>query len=97
MKVVDSSVVVAALIDWHPHHDIALRVLGKKPRIVAHALIESYSVLTRLPAPLATGAIAQMLSLPAAFAAFALVLAVTAVAAGAFASVRRPVRSPRKA
>jgi hypothetical protein len=56
-----------------------------------------FSALTRLPAPLATGAIAQMLSLPTAFAAFALALAVTAVAAAAFASLRRPAGSPRKA
>jgi len=55
-----------------------------------------FSTLTRLPAPLATGAIAQTLSLPAAFAAFALALAVTAVAA-AFASAWRPARSPGKA
>jgi Major Facilitator Superfamily len=55
-----------------------------------------FSTLTRLPAPLATGAIAQMLSLPTAFAAFALALAVTS-AAVAFASARRPAGSPRKA
>ena len=42
-----------------------------------------FSALSRLPAPLATGAIAQMLSLPTAFAAFALALATTAAAAGA--------------
>jgi hypothetical protein len=56
-----------------------------------------FSALTRLPAPLATGAIAQTLSLPAAFAAFALALAVTACAAGAIAAVRGPARSARKA
>jgi hypothetical protein len=55
-----------------------------------------FSTLTRLPAPLATGAIAQTLSLPAAFTAFALALAVTAAAA-AFASAWRPARSPGKA
>ena len=55
-----------------------------------------FSTLTRLPAPLATGAIAQTLSLPTAFAAFALALAVTAVAAAAFASTRRPARSPAR-
>ena len=55
-----------------------------------------FSALTRLPAPLMTGAIAQALSLPTAFAAFALALAVTA-AAVAVASLRRPARSPRKA
>ena len=48
-----------------------------------------FSALSRLPAPLATGAIAQTLSLPAAFAAFALALATTAAAAG-----RRRFREP---
>jgi hypothetical protein len=55
-----------------------------------------FSTLTRLPAPLATGAIAQMLSLPTAFAAFALALAVTS-AAIAFASARRAAGSPGRA
>jgi hypothetical protein len=55
-----------------------------------------FSTLTRLPAPLATGAIAQALSLPTAFAAFALALAVTS-AAVAFASARGPAGSRRKA
>ena len=41
-----------------------------------------FSALSRLPAPLATGAIAQSLSLPAAFAAFAIALATTAAGAG---------------
>ena len=54
-----------------------------------------FSTLTRLPAPLVTGAIAQTLSLPAAFAAFALALAVTAAAVG-FASARRRHHLPRK-
>jgi MFS family permease len=56
-----------------------------------------FSTLTRLPAPLVTGAIAQTLSLPAAFAAFAVALAVTATAVAALASMRRPARPPRKA
>ena len=55
-----------------------------------------FSALTRLPAPLATGAIAQMLSLPTAFAAFAVALAATAAAVAAFSSANRPQRSPRK-
>jgi hypothetical protein len=55
-----------------------------------------FSALTRLPAPLATGAIAQMLSLPAAFAAFALALALTAAVAAAAASARGAARSPRR-
>jgi Major Facilitator Superfamily len=55
-----------------------------------------FSTLTRLPAPLVTGAIAQSLSLPAAFAAFALALAATS-AAVAFAAARRTAGAPRKA
>ena len=47
-----------------------------------------FSALTRLPAPLATGAIAQSFSLPVAFAAFAVALALAAVGVGAFASGR---------
>jgi hypothetical protein len=48
-----------------------------------------FSALSRLPAPLVTGAIAQTLSLPAAFAAFALALATTAAAAAVVASMSR--------
>ena len=56
-----------------------------------------FSALTRLPAPLVTGAIAQRLSLPSAFAAFALALATTAAAAAAAAFMSRAWRAPRKA
>jgi hypothetical protein len=56
-----------------------------------------FSTLTRLPAPLATGAIAQTLSLPIAFAAFALALFTTGAATGVIASVSRARREPRKA
>jgi hypothetical protein len=56
-----------------------------------------FSTLTRLPAPLATGAIAQTLSLPIAFAAFALALFTTGAATGVIASVSRGRREPRKA
>ena len=64
MRTVDSSIVVAALIDWHPQHDSAARILSRKPRIASHALVESYSVLTRLPAPhrLAPGLVGELLS-----------------------------------
>ena len=51
MKAVDSSVVIAAFASWHEHHAIARKALGNRPRLVAHAAIESYSVLTRLPPP----------------------------------------------
>ncbi len=51
MKAVDSSVVIAAFATWHEHHAIARKAMAGRPRLVAHAAIESYSVLTRLPPP----------------------------------------------
>ena len=48
-----------------------------------------FSTLTRLPAPLATGAIAQSFSLPLAFAAFAVALAAASVGMAALASAGR--------
>lgn len=51
MKAVDSSVVIAAFASWHEHHAVARKVLASRPRLVAHAAVESYSVLTRLPPP----------------------------------------------
>jgi len=47
---VDTSVVVAALIQGHVHHDISRAVMARLPRIPAHVAIECYSVLTRIPA-----------------------------------------------
>ena len=51
MKAVDSSVVIAAFATWHEHHSIARKAMAGRPRLIAHAAIESYSVLTRLPPP----------------------------------------------
>ena len=51
MKAVDSSVVIAAFASWHEHHAIARKAMAGKPRLIAHAAMESYSVLTRLPPP----------------------------------------------
>jgi predicted nucleic acid-binding protein len=48
---VDTSVVVAAFASWHEGHRAATAALGRKPRVPAHVLIETYSVLTRLPSP----------------------------------------------
>lgn len=48
MTAVDTSVSVPALLTWHEHHD-SCRVAADGARIPAHALLESYSVLTRLP------------------------------------------------
>lgn len=53
----DSSVIVAALLDGHEHHASALPLVQealKAPRNVVvpvPALVESYSVMTRLPPP----------------------------------------------
>lgn len=51
MIAVDSSVVVAAFATWHEFHRSAAAALDRRPRLPAHAAIESYSVLTRLPPP----------------------------------------------
>src|SRR5260370_6609647 len=53
----DSNVLIALLCDWHEHHGKTLasyeRWLGKNavPVIPVQAILECYSVLTRLPAP----------------------------------------------
>ena len=51
MIAVDTSVVVAAFASWHEGHRAAAAVLNREPRVPAHVLVESYSVLTRLPPP----------------------------------------------
>jgi hypothetical protein len=51
MKAVDTSVVVAAFASWHEHHVLARKAMASRPRLVAQAAVESYSVLTRLPPP----------------------------------------------
>jgi predicted nucleic acid-binding protein len=50
MTALDASVCVPALISWHEHHD-ACRAAAIDAYIPAHALTETYAVLTRLPAP----------------------------------------------
>jgi predicted nucleic acid-binding protein len=47
----DTSVVVAAFASWHVHHEPANRALQAGARLIAHSALETYSVLTRLPAP----------------------------------------------
>jgi predicted nucleic acid-binding protein len=47
----DSSVVIAAFASWNQYHDAAIEALGDARDLVAHAELESYSVLTRLPEP----------------------------------------------
>jgi predicted nucleic acid-binding protein len=48
---VDTSVVVPAFATWHEGHRSAESVLAREPAIPAHVIVESYSVLTRLPPP----------------------------------------------
>lgn len=48
----DTSVLIPALVAWHPDHDSARRSLEDTiTTLIAHVLVECYSVLTRLPAP----------------------------------------------
>ncbi len=47
----DSSVVIAAFGAWHEHHNLARAELSADPALPAHAGLEAYSVLTRLPDP----------------------------------------------
>ena len=48
----DTSVLVPALLSWHPEHESArTAVLSRVHALPAHVLLETYSVLTRLPAP----------------------------------------------
>ncbi|MBV8547268.1 MAG: PIN domain-containing protein, partial [Acidobacteria bacterium] len=56
MTAVDSSVLIAGLLSWHEFHERAFQALGKLIAarlllIPVPALIESYSVMTRLPSP----------------------------------------------
>lgn len=47
----DTSVLVASFATWHEGHAAALRALSRGVRLIAHAAVETYSVLTRLPPP----------------------------------------------
>jgi len=47
----DTSVVVAALLRSHEHHLPAVAALRGVSAAIGHTLIETYSVLTRLPEP----------------------------------------------
>lgn len=53
----DTSVMIAAICSWHEHHHRATEELERRLRrgdtliLAAPALVEAYSVLTRLPAP----------------------------------------------
>lgn len=52
MKVADSSAAIGAASPWHEHHEACFAALAPvRPGIVAHAAIETFSVLTRMPDP----------------------------------------------
>ena len=47
----DTSVLVAAFSTWHAAHDTARAALVGVRDLISHVELETYSVLTRLPAP----------------------------------------------
>ncbi len=51
MNAVDTSVAVAAFGDWHRRNDEARAILDEGAALPAHALLETYSVLTSFPPP----------------------------------------------
>jgi len=51
LKAADTSVVIAAFAAWHESHESARRALDRGLRLIEHCALETYSVLTRLPAP----------------------------------------------
>ena len=51
MKAADTSALVAAFASWHEKHQAAHAALSGDVRIIDHCALETYSVLTRLPAP----------------------------------------------
>jgi predicted nucleic acid-binding protein len=54
-RAADSSVAIAALLADHEDHEKAERALRSTDATVAHAAIETYGVLTRLPPPRRVG------------------------------------------
>lgn len=52
MITVDTSVAVPAALPWHAaHREVSSSLPGEATRAIAQVLIETYSVLTRLPPP----------------------------------------------
>lgn len=51
MIAIDTSLVVALFASWHEAHDAARAAVPDEAYLPAHVLLESYSVLTRLPPP----------------------------------------------
>lgn len=50
-RAVDTSMLVAAFASWHEDHLLAVGEVARRPRLIAHSMIEAFSVLTRLPEP----------------------------------------------
>lgn len=50
MNFCDSSVLIASFASWHEHHNDA-RAVVPGSGLIGHVATETYSVLTRLPAP----------------------------------------------
>jgi predicted nucleic acid-binding protein len=48
---IDTSLVVALFASWHEAHESAREAVPEEVHLPAHVLLESYSVLTRLPPP----------------------------------------------
>ena len=51
MITADTSVVVAAFASWHEAHPAARAAIARVDRLAGHVLLETFSVLTRLPPP----------------------------------------------
>ncbi len=47
----DTSVLVAAFARWHDAHGVAVAAVRRTDVLIEHAAVETFSVLTRLPAP----------------------------------------------
>jgi predicted nucleic acid-binding protein len=47
----DTSVLVASFASWHENHAAAVAAVETVDVVIAHCLLETYSVLTRLPPP----------------------------------------------
>jgi len=50
LSALDTSVAVPSLLAWHEHHGVCADA-ASGASIPSHALLETYSVITRLPAP----------------------------------------------
>ena len=51
MTLADTSVMVAAFASWHESHEAADEALGEDETLIAHCALETFSTLTRMPAP----------------------------------------------